>query len=115
MRQPVLRSLRVRQMPVQWWLGQLAARRVPARLIWQLHAGVLLLRLQAPRHRWATETGRNVLRAFVVVLLGDGTGPKCSPSVLRYTVGRRNGAEMFPERAARCHWATELDLSVAQA
>ena len=47
MRQPGLRSLRVQQMPVQWWLGQLAARRVPARLIWQLHAGVLLLRLQA--------------------------------------------------------------------
>ena len=48
-------------------------------------------------------------------LPGDGNGRKCRPSVRRGTVGRRNGAEVFPERAAQHHWATETGRSVAQA
>ena len=56
--------------------------------------------------------GRNVARACVVVLLGDGTEPKCSLSVRRGHIGRRKRAEMFPERAARPPWATELGGSV---
>ena len=48
-------------------------------------------------------------------LPGDGMGQKCSPGVRRGTVGRRNGAEMFPGRAARHRWATELGVSVARA
>ena len=65
--------------------------------------------------RWATDSARNVPRACGAAPLGDGTGHKCSPSVRRGTLGRRNGAEMFPGRAARHHWATETGGSVAQA
>ena len=44
---------------------------------------------RAEIHRWATERGRNVARACVVVLLGYGTEPKCSSSVKCGTLGRR--------------------------
>mgnify|MGYP004491476347 CR=1 FL=1 len=67
---------------------------------------------RAPRHRWATELDVSVARACVVVLLGDGTGQKCSPSVRRGAVRQRNGAEVFPGRAARHPWATETGGSV---
>lgn len=70
---------------------------------------------RAVMHCWATDSGRNVPRACGAVLLGYGTGPKCSPGVRRGTFGRRNGAEVFPERAAQHHWATETGGSVAQA
>ena len=70
---------------------------------------------RAARHRWATDSGRNVPRACYAAPLGDGTGRKCSPSVRRGAVRRRNGAEMFPERAARPPWATELGGSVPRA
>lgn len=66
-------------------------------------------------HRWATEWGRSVPRACDAAPLGYGNGRKCSPSVRCGTVGRRKRAEVFPERATRHHWATELDVSVAQA
>ncbi len=66
-------------------------------------------------HRWATEWGRSVPRACGAAPLGYGNGRKCSPSVRCGTVGRRKRAEVFPERATRHHWATELDVSVAQA
>ena len=66
-------------------------------------------------HRWATEWGRSVPRACGAAPLGYGNGRKCSPSVRCGTVGRRKWAEVFPERATRHHWATELDVSVAQA
>ena len=52
-------------------------------------------------HPWATETGRSVPRACGAAPLGYGNGRKCSPSVRCGTVGRRNGAEVFPERAPR--------------
>ena len=63
----------------------------------------------------ATETGVGVARACGAAPLGDGMGQKCSPGVLRYTIGRRIVAEMFPERAARHRWATETSVSVARA
>ena len=48
-------------------------------------------------------------------LPGDGNGRRCRPGVRRGTVGRRIVAEVFPERAARHHWATETSVSVARA
>ena len=63
----------------------------------------------------ATEWGVSVARACYAAPLGDGTGQKCSPSVRRGAVRQRNGAEMFPERAARPPWATELGGSVPRA
>ena len=48
-------------------------------------------------------------------LPGDGMGQKCSPGVRRGTVGRRNGAEMSPERVVMPRWATEWGRSVPQA
>ena len=63
----------------------------------------------------ATELGVSVARACAAAPLGDGNGRKCSLSVRRGTVGRRIVAEMFPERAAQPHWATETGGSVAQA
>ena len=48
-------------------------------------------------------------------LPGDGNGRRCRPGVRRGTVGRRNGAEVFPECAPRHRWATELDVSAARA
>ena len=57
---------------------------------------------RAEIHRWATEWGRNVPRACGAVPLGDGIGLKCRSSVKCGAIGRRNGAEMSPERAARC-------------
>ena len=70
---------------------------------------------RATRHRWATERGRSVPRVCGVVLLGDGMGQKCSPSVRRGTLRRRNGAEMSPERVVMPRWATEWGRNVAQA
>ena len=63
----------------------------------------------------ATETGVGVARACGAAPLGDGMGQKCSPGVLRYTIGRRIVAEMFPERAARHRWATDSGRSVSRA
>ena len=63
----------------------------------------------------ATERDRSVPRACGAAPLGNGMGRKCRPGVRRGTFGRRKRAEVFPERAARHHWATELDGSVAQA
>ena len=57
---------------------------------------------RATRHRWATERGRSVPRVCGAVLLGNGMGQKCSPSVRRGHLGRRNWAEVFPERASWC-------------
>ena len=70
---------------------------------------------RAPRHRWATERGGSVPRACGAAPLGDGTGQKCSLSVRRGAVGRRNGAEVSPWRATRHRWTTELGVSVARA
>ena len=70
---------------------------------------------RAARHRWATDSGRSVPRACYAAPLGDGTGQKCSPSVRRGAVRQRNGAEVFPGRAARHRWATETGLSVPRA
>ena len=70
---------------------------------------------RAARHPWATETGRNVPRACGAATLGDGIGRKCSPSVRRGAVRRRNGTEVFPERAAWPPWATEGGEAVARA
>ena len=42
-------------------------------------------------------------------------GQKCSPSVRRGTIGRRIGAEMFPECAEIHRWATEWGRSVPRA
>ena len=67
---------------------------------------------RAEMHRWATDSGRNVPRVCGAVLLGNGMGQKCSPGVRRGTLGLRKRAEMFPERAARPPWATELGGSV---
>ena len=50
-----------------------------------------------------------------MVLLGDGNGQKCRPGVRRGTVGRRNGAEVFPERVVMPRWATERGRNVARA
>ena len=65
--------------------------------------------------RWATDSGRNVPWACVVVLLGDGIGCKCRPGVRRGTVGRRNGAEVFPERVVMPRWATDSGRNVPRA
>ena len=70
---------------------------------------------RAARHPWATETGRNVPRACGAATLGDGIGRKCSPSVRRGAVRRRNGTEVFPEREVRPPWATEGGEAVARA
>ena len=70
---------------------------------------------RAVMHCWATDSGRNVPRACGAVLLGYGTGPKCSPGVRRGTFGRRNGAEMSPGRAVRNHRATDSGRTVARA
>ena len=87
---------------------------------------------RATRHRWATERGRSVPRVCGAVLLGNGMGQKCSPSVRRATLGdgigrkcspsvrrgavrRRNGTEVFPEREVRPPWATEGGKAVARA
>ncbi len=63
----------------------------------------------------ATERDRSVPRACGAAPLGNGMGRKCRPGVRRGTFGRRKRAEVFPERAARHHWATETGGSVAQA
>ena len=65
--------------------------------------------------RWATEWGRSVPRACGAATLGDGMGPKCSPSVRRGALRRRNGTEVFPEREVRHPWATEGGEAVARA
>ena len=70
---------------------------------------------RATRHPWATETGRSVPRACGNAPSGDGMGPKCSPSVRRGQIGRRNGTEVFPEREVRPPWATEGGEAVARA
>ena len=70
---------------------------------------------RAEIHRWATEWGRNVPRVCGAVPLGDGIGLKCRSSVKCGAIGRRNGAEMSPERAARHRWATERGRSVPRA
>ena len=64
---------------------------------------------------WATEWGGSVPRACGAAPLGDGNGRRCRPSVRRGAVRQRNGAEVFPERAPRHRWATELGVSVARA
>ena len=65
--------------------------------------------------RWATDSGRNVPRACAASPLGDGNGRKCSLSVRRGTIGRRNGAEMSSERVVMPRWATETGVGVARA
>ena len=70
---------------------------------------------RAEIHHRATDSGRNVPRACGAAPLGDGNERKCCPGVLRYTIGRRIVAEIFPERAARHRWATETSVSVARA
>ena len=77
--------------------------------------GIEVFPERAARHRWATELGVSVARACGAAPLGNGMGRKCRPGVRRGTFGRRKRAEVFPERAARHHWATELGGSVAQA
>uniref|UniRef100_UPI00402A1726 hypothetical protein n=1 Tax=Candidatus Cryptobacteroides bacterium TaxID=3085639 RepID=UPI00402A1726 len=49
----------------------------------------------------ATELGVSVARACGNAPLGDGMGPKCSPSVPRSTIGLRKRAEVSPKRAER--------------
>ena len=70
---------------------------------------------RAARHPWATETGGSVPRACGAAPLGDGNGRKCSLSVRRGAVRRRNGAEMSPERVVMPRWATEWGRSVLRA
>ena len=70
---------------------------------------------RAARHRWATETSVSVARACYAAPLGDGIGRKCSPSVRRGALRRRNGTEVFPEREVRHPWATEGGEAVARA
>ena len=48
-------------------------------------------------------------------LPGDGNGRRCRPGVRRGTIGRRIGAEMFPECAEIHPWATETGRSVPRA
>ena len=63
----------------------------------------------------ATELGVSVARACAAAPLGDGNGRKCSLSVRRGAVRRRNGTEVFPEREVRPPWATEGGKAVARA
>ena len=77
--------------------------------------GIEVFPERAARHRWATELGVSVARACGAAPSGDRIGRKCRPGVRRGTFGLRKRAEVFPERATRHHWATELDVSVAQA
>ena len=70
---------------------------------------------RAEIHHRAPDSGRSVPRACGAAPLGYGNERKCCPGVLRGTVGRRNGAEVFPECAPRHRWATELDVSAARA
>ena len=70
---------------------------------------------RAARHRWATERGGSVPRACGAAPLGDGNGRKCSLSVRRGAVRRRNGAEMSPERVVMPRWATDSGRSVLRA
>ena len=48
-------------------------------------------------------------------LPGDGNERRCRPGVRRGTIGRRIGAEMFPECAEIHRWATEWGRSVPRA
>lgn len=63
----------------------------------------------------ATETGVSVARACGAAPLGYGNERKCRPGVRRGTIGRRIGAEMFPECAEIHRWATEWGRSVPRA
>ena len=53
---------------------------------------------RAARPPWAMELGGSVPRVCGVVLLGDGTGSKCSPSVKCGQLGRRKAAKPSPGR-----------------
>ena len=63
----------------------------------------------------ATETGVGVARTCGAAPLGYGNERKCRPGVRRGTIGRRIGAEMFPECAEIHRWATEWGRSVPRA
>ena len=63
---------------------------------------------RAARHHLATELGVSVARACGAAPLGYGNGRKCRPDVRRGTVGRRNGADVFPYIGLRLRHVFEI-------